>query len=221
MGGRRKPSILIGGVPMLHRALCRLCAARGCAEVVLAVHPDDLSAYDARRLGEMRERFRVAAVVPGGRTRQESVWAALQATSESLPLVLIHDAARPLVQPGLVERVAVRAAETGAAIAAVRSVATVKQVDEAGHIVATPPRHSLWLAQTPQGFRRAIIIEAHRRAVADGFVGTDDAQLVERMGLPVVVVEDSPENLKVTTPEDLVLAEAILARQRAAGAVDG
>jgi 2-C-methyl-D-erythritol 4-phosphate cytidylyltransferase len=115
-----------------------------------------------------------------------------------------------------VEKVAARAAETGAAIAAVPSVATVKEVDAKGVIVRTPARERLWLAQTPQGFRRDLILEAHRRARADGFVGTDDAQLVERLGHGVVVVEDSPENLKITNPEDLPLAETVLKRQQAA-----
>jgi len=214
-GGVRKPFLLLGGQPILEHVLSRLCAARGLAEVVVAVHPDDLDSY-RRQSGELKAKFRVTAIVPGGAVRQESVLAALEATSPGVPLVLIHDAVRPLVLPGLVEKVAARAAETGAAIAAVPSVATVKEVDAEGVIVRTPARERLWLAQTPQGFRRDLILEAHRRARADGFVGTDDAQLVERLGHGVVVVEDSPENLKITNPEDLPLAETVLKRQQAA-----
>ena len=91
---------------------------------------------------------------------------------------------------------------------------TVKEVDADGRILSTPPRHTLWLAHTPQGFRRDLILRAHRAARADAFTGTDDAQLVERLGEPVHVVEDSPHNMKITTPEDLVVARRYYRRAR-------
>jgi len=216
--GQRKALLKLAGRPMLLHTLERLMAARGCTEVVIAVHPDDLECFTSEWADRLRKEFRVSAIVPGGEYRQQSVLAALEATRAEADLILIHDAARPLVQPQLIEQVAARAAQTGAAIAAVPSVATVKEVNADGRILSTPPRESLWLAQTPQGFRRELILRAHRRAQDEGFLGTDDALLVERMGVPVVIVEDSAENLKITTPADLVVAEVILKRQQDAGA---
>jgi 2-C-methyl-D-erythritol 4-phosphate cytidylyltransferase len=185
--------------------------------VVIAVNQEDLDYYRDRWRAEMQARFGVSAIVPGGAVRQASVLAAIEATDPSAEIVLIHDAVRPLVQVELVEKVAARAAECGAAIAAVPAVATVKEVDAQGIIKNTPPRDRLWIAQTPQGFRRELALQAHRKAQEDGFVGTDDALLVERMGLPVAVVEDRPDNIKITTAQDLAVAEAILRQQRKDG----
>jgi len=213
----RKAFLRLDSVPILLHTLCRLSAARGCAEIVLAVHPADLPLFtpDCQRV--LQERFGVKAVVPGGKIRQESVLAALEATTPSLPVALIHDAVRPLVRVELIEKVALRASECGAALAAVPAVATVKHVDPDGHVTRTLPRETLWLAQTPQGFRRDVILRAHREARRDGFIGTDDAGLVERSGHTVQVVEDWPENIKITTSQDLAIAEAILLRQRQQG----
>jgi len=216
-GGCRKPMLCLDGAPILLHTLARLRAARGCRAIVLAVHPDDLAFCRDCWGAALAERFGVRAIVPGGAVRQESVLAALEATDPDTPLALIHDAVRPLVRLDLVEAVAARAAERGAAIAAVPSVATIKEVDGSGRIVATPPRERLWMAQTPQGFDRGLILSAHRAAVEHGLTGTDDALLVEQFGREVVVVEDSPDNIKITTPEDLAVAEAILTWQRQKG----
>ena len=213
----RKPLLPLDGVPILFHTLWRLSLATGCNEIVIAVNRDDLDYYRDRWWGEMRSRFGVSAVVPGGAVRQASVLAALEATDTSAKLVLIHDAVRPLVRVELIEEVAARVAECGAAIAAVPAVATVKEVDPQGIIRDTPPRDRLWMAHTPQGFRRELALQAHRKAREDGFVGTDDALLVERMGLPVAVVEDRPDNIKITTAQDLAVAEAILRLQREEG----
>ena len=207
--GSRKLLLPIDGTPILVHALRRLRMARGCVELVLAVHRDDMDEMLARA-----DQLAVTRVVEGGATRQQSVLAALRAVSEDIALVLIHDAVRPLVRVAVVEAVAVRAADCGAAIAATPSVATVKEVDGRGFIRSTPPREGLWMAQTPQGFARELAVQAHEAAARDGFLGTDDAQLVERLGRPVAVVRDSPDNVKITTREDLVVAEAILAWQR-------
>jgi len=206
----RKPYLPLDGVPVLIHSLARFRQARGFAGAVLAVHPRDHRAVSERWGARLEAEFAVAAIVPGAAMRQESVLGALEATDPAVGLVLIHDAARPLVEVSVIEAVAARAAERGAAIAAVPAVATVKQVGPGGAIRHTPPREHLWMAQTPQGFRRDLILQAHRRARDEGFVGTDDSLLVERLGHPVEVVPDSTENLKITTPADLVAAEAIL-----------
>lgn len=207
---RRKPLLGIEGRPIILHTLARLSAARGCTEIVLVVHPDDLRFFRRRWGGALREEFGVRAIVPGGASRQESVRAGLEASDPDAKVVLVHDAVRPLVSLEVIENVAARAAESGGAIAAVPAVATIKEVDGDGRIVETPPRHNLWMAQTPQGFRREILVRAHDAARERGMTGTDDAGLVEALGEDVYVVEDSPENLKITTPEDTAVAEAIL-----------
>ena len=133
-------------------------------------------------------------------------------------IVLVHDAARPLVSLAAIEAVISAAREKGAAIAAVRAKNTIKVVGEDGHVEATPARASLWEVQTPQGFRREILQRAYEKAAQDGFLGTDDASLVEQIGEAVFVVESDYGNLKITTPEDLWMAEALLAHS--AGIVD-
>jgi 2-C-methyl-D-erythritol 4-phosphate cytidylyltransferase len=157
---------------------------------------------------------RLAAAVAGGAERQDSVRAGLRALPGDVSFVAVHDAARPLVRAADVARVVAAAREHGAALLAVRVRDTLKRV-RGGRVVETPPRDECWAAQTPQVFRRDWLEEALAKAEADGFLGTDDAQLVERLGLPVRVVEGDPANLKITFPEDLALAEARL-RERAA-----
>ena len=149
----------------------------------------------------------VIAVVPGAATRQESVRVGIDAAGDAA-IVAIHDAARPLVTPELIERGVALARETGAALCAIPSRDTVKEVDGDPPVVrATPDRARMWLAQTPQVFDRALLLEAHGRATS---AATDDAALVEAMGHEVRVYEGAASNFKITTPEDLIVAEALL-----------
>jgi 2-C-methyl-D-erythritol 4-phosphate cytidylyltransferase len=136
---------------------------------------------------------------------------ALAAADERIGLVVIHDAVRPFVTEVMIRQVVEAARDTGAAIVALPMRDTVKQVGSDRLIERTIDRKPLWLAQTPQAFRRDWLIEAHRQAEAEGLAATDDAYLVEWMGHSVRVVEGSGENIKVTRPEDLVIGEAILA----------
>ena len=141
-------------------------------------------------------------VVEGGPTRQESVWLALQAAPTSAGVILVHDAVRPFLTRTLIDAL-IRAAERdGAAICALPITETVKRVRD-GLVDGTIDREGLWVVQTPQAFRAAVLREAHDKARRDGFVGTDEAMLVERLGHPVRVVPGLPENLKITTPDDL------------------
>ncbi len=151
----------------------------------------------------------------GGDTRQESVRRGLAALPEEASGVLIHDGARCLVEPSLFARCAEAVARGESVIAATPVTDTIKQVDGSGRINATPDRQLLWAAQTPQGFPVGALVEAHGRAEAEGWSVTDDASLFERLGLPVRVLEAPPSNIKLTTPIDLTLAEAVLrARQQ-------
>jgi 2-C-methyl-D-erythritol 4-phosphate cytidylyltransferase len=141
-------------------------------------------------------------VVAGGATRQESVWLALQAAPPAVQVVLVHDAVRPFLTRGLIDALIIAAARDGAAICALPIAETVKRVRE-GFVEATVDREGLWAVQTPQAFRAAVLREAHDKARRDGFTGTDEAMLVERLGHPVRVVPGLPENVKITTPDDL------------------
>jgi len=150
-------------------------------------------------------------VVPGGRTRQDSVWLALQAVPDDAEIVVVHDAVRPLITRRLIDAVVSAGAASGAAICALPITETVKRVRD-DIVDATLDRSGLWAVQTPQAFRADLLREAHEKARRDGVVGTDDAMLVERLGHPVRVVCGLADNVKITTPEDLRRARRALAR---------
>jgi len=210
--GRPKALLRLGGMTLLERSLAAFLSHPRVDRVVAAVpDPDEVR----RLLGPSGDRV---VLVRGGTTRQESVRCALLgATSMGDEIILVHDAARPLVTRALIDAVIASAEESGAAIPGLVPPDTIKQVDEEGAAVATLPRERLRLAQTPQGFRGDVLRDAHARAERDGFVGTDDAALVERTGRRVALVEGSQRNIKITNPGDLALAEAILARETAGG----
>ncbi len=147
----------------------------------------------------------------GGRDRQESVANGLQDLMESISVVVVHDAARPLVTDATIEAVITSARSGQGAIAALPVVDTLKEVDEEGHIVRTIPRDRLWRAQTPQAFPRALLDDAHARALRDRIVATDDAALCERLGIPVVVVRGSERAMKITDESDFARADALSA----------
>ncbi len=216
LGGRgEKGSFPLGGEPLLVWALRSLECCPGVHSLVVAVAAGLERGWEER----LREEFKISklwAVVPGGATRQDSVRRGFEALPEGLELVLIHDGARPLCTRGLVERVLACASEHGAAIAALPASDTVKEGDRELFVARTLPRESMWLAQTPQAFRTSIIAEAWRRAEARGLLFTDDAALVEELGHRVKIVPGEATNIKVTTPLDLVMAEALL-RNREGG----
>jgi 2-C-methyl-D-erythritol 4-phosphate cytidylyltransferase len=173
---------------------------------VVAVPGEDVLAW-RRRLRACRK---VRAVVAGGPERQESVARGLAAVPATAAWILVHDGVRPCITPALVRRVVDAARVHGAAVAALPVAETLKRGAE-GWVKETVPRDGLWAIQTPQGFRAALLREAHRRAAADRVVGTDDAALVERVGVPVRLVAGLPGNVKITRPEDLPLARRLLA----------
>jgi 2-C-methyl-D-erythritol 4-phosphate cytidylyltransferase len=152
--------------------------------------------------------------IAGGRTRQDSVQNCLEKVSAKCELVAIHDGARPLVTEVILRETLQKAAETGAALAAVPSKDTVKECDERGVIVRTLVREHLRLVQTPQCFRLQLLKKAFDAARSEGFSATDDSAIVERLGVEVHVVMGSYENIKVTTPEDIMICEEILRRRQ-------
>jgi 2-C-methyl-D-erythritol 4-phosphate cytidylyltransferase len=208
-----KAFVPLAGRPLLLHALDALDAVEELERLLPVIPADALERYRQAVAGAPR---RLAAPVVGGRERQDSVRAGLAALPVGTELALVHDAARPLVRPDAVRRVVAAARATGAAILAVPARDTIKRV-AGGRVVGTPPRAECWAAQTPQVFRVEILREALAKAEADGVVGTDDSQLVEALGVEVRVVPGDPDNLKVTGPEDLALAERLLALRPGAG----
>ncbi|MBI4608500.1 MAG: 2-C-methyl-D-erythritol 4-phosphate cytidylyltransferase [Candidatus Rokubacteria bacterium] len=209
LGGRRPKQFLrLRGVPLLVLTLRGLAAAREVEGIVVAAPP---RAVEATRAVVARYRIpRIVDVVPGGTERQESVWLALQAVPPGVSLIVVHDAVRPFITPSLVRSVIREARRHGAAVCGLPVVETVKRVREA-RVEATVEREGLWLVQTPQAFHRSLLWEAHEKARSDGFTGTDDAALVERLGVPVRMVPGLPENLKITTAADLARARRLAA----------
>jgi 2-C-methyl-D-erythritol 4-phosphate cytidylyltransferase len=213
MGSRRpKQYLRLGRVPILVATLRALVRARQVAGIVVAVPAARVE--PTRRLLARLRVPKIVDVVAGGADRQESVWRALQRVPEAAGRVVVHDAVRPFIDAALVARV-LAAAAGGAATCGVPVRETVKRVTD-GAIEATISRQGLWLTQTPQAFTRALLWEAHDKARRDGFVGTDDAMLVERLGVTVAMVPGLPQNLKITTPEDLETARAWAAPRRRA-----
>ncbi len=207
MGVRtHKPFVPLAGQPMLCWALAALQSSRAVREIVVVAHRKDLPAV--RRLVRRLRFSKVSCVVPGGASRRASVFQGMRALPREAEWVLVHDAARPLVTPALIHR-AIRGACDGAAITAVPVVPTIKEARD-GWVLRTLDRSRLWAVQTPQVFRRDLLERAHRRGRANGTEATDDAALVEKLGWRVRIVAGSHRNIKVTTPEDLVIAEALL-----------
>ena len=217
-GGTPKQLLELDGVPILFWTLRHLAACRRLASIILAVRAADRPCVEGKLAGESYAgRIRV---VEGGESRQESVANALRAVPPETAFVLVHDAVRPFVEPALIERALDAAAETGAAILGLPARDTVKEVEPAGgghqsSITATIPRERIVLAQTPQVFRFDWLKEAVERAAADGFRGSDEAMLVERLGHAVTVVMGSERNIKITTAADLEVARFLLAREKA------
>ncbi len=215
MGGRDKLSASLGGRPLLAVTLDAIAAARSVRRIIVVAAPSRVDAL----AGAAWLPPAVAGVVAGGRRRQESVAAGVAALGEPggtdlpAPVVLVHDGARPLVSPGLVDRVAAAAAEHGAAIPVVPVVESLKRV-EGDRIGATVEREGLAAAQTPQGIRRAVLAAAYAAYPPAGPVTfTDEAALLEACKIPVHAIPGEPTNLKVTLPDDLDRAAMILAHR--------
>ncbi len=213
LGGKGGKQFLeLAGIPLLARSLLNTSAVPEIEEIVLVVNAEDTErAREGILITYGIEK--VAAVVEGGEWRQESVFKALRALSSAPEVVVIHDGARPLATPGLFARAikALRDSDCEGIIAAVPVVDTIKEV-EGGRVVRTPDRNRLWGVQTPQCFRASALKDSHERAFREGVWATDDAALLERYRYRVRVVEGETTNLKITYPEDLVVAAALLAK---------
>jgi 2-C-methyl-D-erythritol 4-phosphate cytidylyltransferase len=200
------------GTPILVHTLRKFAQCEAIGEIVVALRTSETATFQKQI---EKESFRKPLrVVEGGEHRQNSVAnaiAALQAADDDI--VLVHDAVRPFVEQETIVNVIEAAKKYDAAIAGIPAIDTIKQVDRTADgavVIATVPRERMVLAQTPQGFRFGVLKKAFDEATADGFMGTDEASLIERSGAPVHVVMGSPRNMKITTPADLELAEFFL-----------
>jgi 2-C-methyl-D-erythritol 4-phosphate cytidylyltransferase len=200
--GARTPKqfMKIGRVSVVTMTVGRFARYPGVAAIVVAA-PESHVERTRKVLASLGRRVPLS-VVPGGGSRQDSVWLAMQAAPANAEIIVVHDAVRPLISERLITDVVTGAVEFGAAICALPVVETVKRVRD-DVVEATLDRSELWVVQTPQAFRADLLREAHEKARRDGVVGTDDAMLVERLGHPVRVVRGLQENVKITTPEDL------------------
>ena len=196
------------GIPAIVRSIAPFTGL--CAGAVVVAAPGEVEEMQVILARYGMDRF-VKAVVPGGSERQHSVFNGLKALPEDAECVLIHDGARSLVTEAVIQRAMESGELHGSGVAAIPVVDTIKRAAPDGLVIDTPDRSTLYAMQTPQAFRTETIVQAHLQAQSDGFLGTDDASLLEHAGLPVYLSAGDRENLKLTTPTDLRLAELILA----------
>lgn len=204
-----KQYLLLQDIPVLVRTLGVFQQSAVVSEIIVVVPEKDLLSV-RKQFIEPYGLTKVSLVVPGGSERQDSVRHGLQSVVAPCDIVIVHDGVRPFVTREMIARVVNAAKEYGAACAGVKAKDTIKETSDGDMVAKTMPRGRIWQTQTPQAFRYELLCRAHAQAEKDKFYGTDDASLVERIGVKVCMIEGSFENIKITTPEDLVMAEALL-----------
>lgn len=194
--------------PILVHTLVAFSNCDAIDDLIISVAADEVKIVET--LLKAVPRLKPWKVVVGSTERQYSIANALAELNPCTDIVLVHDAARPLISPEVITTVVEEARRGGTAVTAVPEKNTIKIVDDENYITATPDRSSVWSIQTPQGFQTNILLSAYKKAEEDHFFGTDDASLVERLGIKVKVVEGEYSNIKITTPEDMIIAEAFM-----------
>jgi 2-C-methyl-D-erythritol 4-phosphate cytidylyltransferase len=216
LGGQVSKSFLpIAGRPLVLRTLDRFFSTQSIEKVILVVAAKELRPSQALIQNDPNLSHRPWVLQAGGATRQESVRRGIEKLDADCEIVAIHDGARPFVSSSLIDRCVDEAYRVGAVVIGVPVRDTIKFVSEAHWVQATPARNTLWDIQTPQVFRKEIIVEAHDWGMRQAIEATDDAMLVERIGQPVFLLEGERTNIKITVPEDILLAEALLRDARA------
>jgi 2-C-methyl-D-erythritol 4-phosphate cytidylyltransferase len=205
----KKQFLTLAGKPILVHTLDRFETSPLIRFIVLVVGEEDLD-YCLKEIVERYQYQKITQIIPGGKERQDSVRNGLQALARDTEIVVIHDGVRPFVTREMVEESIRGAKRLGAVVLAMPVKDTVKTANTDGIVLKTLDRESLWQIQTPQAFQAEMIREAYRRATEDGFVGTDDASLVERLGTRVHILPGSYSNIKITTREDLLWARLLL-----------
>ncbi len=211
-GGINKVFIPLSHCPMLVHSVRRFSECQGINNLVIVTAPEEIE--KVKSILEDVEGLKPWRVTAGGTERQYSIANALAAVETDADIILVHDGARPLVECEIIEAAIAAAGKYGAAVVAVPVKDTIKQADENGFVTGTPDRKMLWSVQTPQAFSGQLLRRAYDLAAKEGFLATDDAGLVERLGVKVKIVAGNYRNIKITTPEDLVVAKALLGRGR-------
>ncbi len=207
----RKPFIMIGGKPIFFYTLEKFSKLERVKEIILVVNEKDRSTVIEKWLDELKV-YKVTKIIAGGKRRQDSICNGLSHLDPDTNFVLVHDAVRPIIKSDEIEAVIKTTEEKGAAILASPMKLTVKQVDSNLEIIKTVPRHDLWMAQTPQGFKRDLLVNAYNKIKDTDVEFTDDAEVVEKAEHTVGIVSGSYDNIKITTREDLKLAESLLVK---------
>ena len=205
-----KQFLLLQGKPILVRTIERFQACTAIDEIIVAIHSS--SRQQVELLVREYRLSKVSKIVEGGRRRQDSVWNAIQHIDPRAEIVIVHDAVRPFIQQKLILASIDKALSDSAAVVAVRAKDTIKAGNDQGRFERTLDRSVLWMAQTPQTFRKQVLIDAYVHAGRENIEGTDDASFVERLNIRPAIVEGSFDNIKITTPDDLEFAE-VLARR--------
>jgi 2-C-methyl-D-erythritol 4-phosphate cytidylyltransferase len=204
-----KQYIDIAGIPVLARTIAAFENCEAIVDIIVVVNEDNIE-YCRRNIIEQYNFSKVKALVSGGYERQNSVYKGLCAVDSHSKIVLIHDGARPFVSKKNIIDCIIAAKEYGAGGIGVKLKDTIKICDQNGFVTTTPDRSRLWSIQTPQAFTYDIIMDAHKMAIQSGYIGTDDLVLVENQGIQVKIIEGGYQNIKITTPEDLVIGESIV-----------
>jgi 2-C-methyl-D-erythritol 4-phosphate cytidylyltransferase len=210
---KKKQYMLLGGLPMLSRTLCAFDRCRAVQEIFLVIPEEDRHFCRHAVLGSI-QIYKPVHLVKGGVSRQESVLNGLESTKGKFRFVVIHDGVRPLVKPEKISECIGMAKKHGACILAMPTTDTVKAIDVKNNtIMSTLKRSKLQMAQTPQAFHYTDILEAHRFAKGNNYIGTDDAELLEKTGGKVVVIPGDIFNMKITTAKDLKMARALVSKE--------
>jgi 2-C-methyl-D-erythritol 4-phosphate cytidylyltransferase len=212
--GKNKLLLTLKATPILIHTLKVFEGDPECTGIILAIHPDDEQEF--KSLLNEYGIHKVSSLVTGGKERQDSVYNGLMAVSSLDGIVLVHDAARPFIKIETIHKLVDAASKDGGAIVAVPVKDTIKKAAN-NQVSETVERSSLWSVQTPQAFRVSVLLEAHNKAAREQFIGTDESSLVERIPHPVSIIEGDYDNIKLTTPEDLYFAEAILRKRNESG----
>lgn len=208
--GADKLYVHLSGRPLLAWTISRFESTEIIDEIIVVAREDEVA--KVKEMTKSEGFAKVSSVVKGGEYRQQSTRNGLNAISNDSKVVLIHDGARPLIRTSDIKRIVESAEEYGAALLAVPSKDTVKEVRN-GMVTQTLPRETVWLAQTPQGFRKELLQEAFSSAEEEGYIGTDEASLVERIGKDVAIVEGHSSNIKVTVTSDIGVAQSLLEKE--------
>lgn len=210
MGSKiNKQFIAVGGKPILAHTIEKFESSRYIDEIILVAKEEEIE-YCRKEIVKKYKFKKVTNIIRGGKERQDSVYNGILALNEKSDIVLVHDGARPFVKLENIEDGIKGVEKYGACVIGVPVTDTIKVVGEDNVISNTPRRDLLWAAQTPQCFFKEILIKGYEKALSDGYLGTDDSSIVERVGYDVKMIMGSYENIKITTPEDIILAESLI-----------